>query len=58
MVVVVNHYYVDVCVTCAKGSLDSNFNSAVIEKISIFTKLPQISHTHNNCNLKSIIGPF
>ena len=29
---------------CAKGLLDSSFNQADIEKISNFTKLPQISH--------------
>ena len=32
----------------AKGFLDSNFNQAVIEKISIFTKLPHISHVNKN----------
>ena len=35
----------------AKGCLDSSFNGAVIEKISIFLEIAQISHTHKNRNL-------
>ena len=55
---VVNHnhmYHI-----CAKEFLDSNFCWAVIDKISFFTKLPQIPHTHKNCNFKGrpIIGLF
>ena len=37
-------------VTCAKELSDLNFNQAVIGKISIFKKLPQISHFHKNLN--------
>ena len=52
-----NHSYV--CHICAKGFLDSNFNQAAIDKISIFfTKLPQISHIRKNHNFSSIIGTF
>ena len=36
-----------ICVTlCAKGFLDMNFNQAVIDKNTTFTKLPQIQNTH------------
>ena len=38
------------CHMYAKGFLDANSNEAVIDKISIFTKLPQISHIHTNFN--------
>ena len=44
-----DHIYT--CYVCAKGFLNSNFNQAVIDKISmIFKKLPQISHIHKNHN--------
>ena len=38
----------DMCHTCAKGFLDLDFNEVVINKISFFTKLPQISQIHKN----------
>ena len=41
---------------CAKGFLDSNFNEASLDKISIFHEFPQISHTHKNRYFKSILG--
>ena len=44
-----NHDYM--CHLCAKGFLNSNFNGAVIDKISIFKKLTQISHIHKNLNV-------
>ena len=34
------------CHTCAKEFLDSNFNQAVIDKISNFHEIAQISHIH------------
>ena len=43
--------------TIQKVFLDSNFIQAIIDKMYIFfTNLPQISHTHKNRTLKSIIG--
>ena len=42
---------------CAKEFSDSNFNSAVIGKISIFfKKLSQISRINKKSNFSSIIG--
>ena len=41
-----NHNYM--CYICVKTFLDSSFNEAVIDKILILMKLPQISHTHKN----------
>ena len=40
-----NHNYT--CHICAKELLHSNFNYAVIDKISIFTKRPQTSRTQH-----------
>ena len=37
------------CHIYAKGFLNSNFNEAIIEKISNFNELPQILHIHKNC---------
>ena len=35
---------------CAKGYLDTNFNSAIIYKISSFQEIAQISHIHKDRN--------
>ena len=43
---------------CAKGFLDSDFNYAVFDRISIFQKLPQISHIHKNRNFSRIFVTF
>ena len=45
------------CVTlCANEFLDSNFDQAVIDKISIFHEMAtNCTYFHNNCNFKSII---
>ena len=51
-----NHNYM--CHTCAKEFSDSNFNEAVIDKISNFQKLPQISHFLQNRNFSSIFATF
>ena len=49
-----NHNYM--CHICAKGFLDSDFNEALINKISNFQELALISHVHKNHNFfKSII---
>ena len=48
--------YKYMCYICAKGFLDSKFNQAVIDKISVFPKLPQILHIFKNRNFESIIG--
>ena len=47
-----NHNYT--CHICAKEFLDSNCDSAVINKISIFMTLLHISHTYKNHNFESI----
>ena len=47
-----NHNYV--CHICAKGFLNSNLSN-YLQNTNFFTKLPQISHTHKNRSLKSII---
>ena len=49
-----NHNYM--CHICAKGFLDSDFNEAVIDKISNFHEIAQILQIHKNRNLQSIIG--
>ena len=49
-----NHNYM--CLTCAREFLNSNFNETVIDKISNFTKLPQIPHFHINRNFSSIFA--
>ena len=55
MSAVVKHNYM--CHICAKGfSLDLNFNYVIIDKISFFAKLPEITHTHKNRNFKSKMG--
>ena len=42
---------------CAKGTLDSVFDLAVIDKISIFRELIAHNFTYSqNRNIKSIIG--
>ena len=38
----------NMCHICAKGFSDSNFNSAVIDKISNLHKIAQISFIHKN----------
>ena len=43
---------------CTKEFSDSNFNSAVIVKISIFKEIAQISHIHNNRNFLKVGGPI
>ena len=49
-----NHNYM----MCKIIFLDLNFNWAVIDKIVIFTKLPEISHIHKNRIFKSIFETF
>ena len=51
-----NYNYI--CHIYAKGFLDLSFILAVIDKISIFTKFPQILHIHKNRILLSIIVTF
>ena len=42
-----NHNYM--CHTCAKEYLDSNFNQAVIDKISIFLEIdPNSTYSHKS----------
>ena len=43
---------------CAKGFLDLNFNLAVIDKISNFHEIAQISYIHKNCNFSSILEKY
>ena len=47
---VADNHKINMCVTCATGFQDSSFNSVIIDKISNFMKLPQISHIHKNHN--------
>ena len=51
-----NHNYM--CHTCAKEFFNSSFNKAVIDEISNFTILPQISHFHKNHNFSSVFSNF
>ena len=44
--------YSYMCHICVKEFSDSNFDWAIIYKVSISTKLPQISHTHKSWDLK------
>ena len=46
------------CHICAKGFLNSNFNEAVIDKISVLTKLPQNFTFSQKSQFSSIIGTF
>ena len=46
------------CDLFGKGFLDSDFNEAVIDKISNFHEIAKISRIHKNCNFKSIIGTY
>ena len=47
------------CHTCAKEFSDSNFNEAVIDKISIFHEIaPKFPHIHINRNLFKYICNF
>ena len=47
--------YQKIKLTCAKRFLGSNFNWAVIDKISFFkNSLPQTGHTHITCNFHTI----
>ena len=48
----------NMCHICAKELLDSNFNQAVFNKISIFNESAPISHTHKNHKFLSIIIIF
>ena len=44
-----NYNHGDSCHTCAKGLLDSNFNQAVINKISIFHEIaPNFTYSKKN----------
>ena len=43
------------CHMCAKGLKDSNFNSAVIDKISIFPEIAQNFRYYENLNFLSTI---
>ena len=42
--------YNNICRIYAKGFLDSNFNQVEMDKISVFTKFAQNSHTLKNRN--------
>ena len=46
------------CHICAEGFLDSNFNEAVTDKISIFHKIAPNFTFPKNRNFLSIIGTF
>ena len=51
-----NHSYT--CRICAKGFLDTNFNQAVIDKISNFQEIgPNFTYSQNRIFL-NIIGTF
>ena len=47
------------CHICAEGFLDSNFNQAVIDKISIFHEIaPNFTYLQKKKKKKSTIGGF
>ena len=48
----------NMCHTCAKEFLDSNFNQAVIDKISNFHEIAKIPHVHINRNFSNIFATF
>ena len=52
-----NHNYM--CHTCAKEFLNSNFNEAVIDKISIFNEIaPNSTYLHKSSFFKHICNSF
>ena len=58
-----NKIHNDMCHICAKELLDSNFNEAVIYKMSNFKEITQISHTcihkdHNFLQLELLRQPI